>query len=79
MGGWNDKELGRQYEKKSAEHAEEMAKRLAAELKASRLEEAVRTARALADHVVHGERDLASPEDIHKVLSDVLRLVGAKL
>ena len=38
MGGWNDKELGRQYEKASADHAQEMAKRIAAELRIAQLE-----------------------------------------
>ena len=35
MGGWSNKELGRQYEMKSAEHASEMAKRIAADIKAA--------------------------------------------
>lgn len=41
MGGWNDKELGRQYEKVSADHAKEMAKRIAAELRIAELEAAL--------------------------------------
>lgn len=42
MGGWNDKELGRQYERKSSEHAQEMARRIAAELRVARLEAGLR-------------------------------------
>lgn len=42
MGGWNDKELGRQFEKKSAEHADEMARRIATQLRVSQLEAALR-------------------------------------
>jgi len=42
MGGWNDKELGRQYEMKSAEHAHEMALRIAAELRVKKLEAGLR-------------------------------------
>lgn len=38
------------------------------------LEAAIRTARALADHVIHGETSLASIEDVHKVLSDALKI-----
>lgn len=42
MGGWNDKELGRQYEKKSAEHASEMIRRIAAELRVTKLVDGLR-------------------------------------
>lgn len=76
MGGWNDKELGRQYELKSAEHVAELDKRVAAELKAQRLVSAIRRARALTDHVIHGERDLAEMADVHRVLTDALLAAG---
>jgi len=50
------------------------AKLADANTRIAELEEAVRTARALADHVIHGETSLASMEDVHKVLSDALKL-----
>lgn len=79
MGGWNDKELGRQYELKSAEHVDEMGKRVAAEMNVAKLVAAVRRARALTDHAIHGERDLAEMSDVHKALTDALLAVGEKL
>lgn len=50
MGGWNDKELGRQFEKKSAEHADEMAKRIAAERRVAELEAALHHIIGTAGH-----------------------------
>jgi len=57
VGGWNDKELGRQYEQKSAEHAQEMARRIAAEIRITELEAGLR--RCLADCIDPTEGEVA--------------------
>lgn len=52
--------------------AERDATILSLRLKLEEMEKAVRRARALADHVIHGEQAMATVEDVHQVLSEAL-------
>lgn len=64
MGGWSNKELGRQFEKKSAEHADEMARRIAAELMVDKCKAALRLCVENCIDPTEGEVALSRARDL---------------